>query len=120
MAHFFSFLAFVLLSAMMSPLAEAKQNEMSYDNNFYIIASSSTYYANFRHSLDAFIFYQNLKARGITDDQILLMVPIDHVCNPRNPFPATLYGNKNYTKSWVCEDIEVDYKAEDITALSLV
>ena len=44
------------------------------------------------------------------------MLPTDHACNPRNPFPGTLYGQRDHTKNWVCEDVEVDYKAEDLTA----
>ena len=31
-------------------------------------------------------------------------------------FPGKLHGNRDHTKNWVCEDIEVDYKAEDLRA----
>ena len=48
-----------------------------------------------------------------------MIVPHDHVCNSRNPFPAQLYAFQNYTYSWVCDDIEVDYKSDDLTALTL-
>ena len=52
---------------------------------------------------------------GITDDQILLMLPTDHGCNPKNVFPGKLYNNMNHDMQWLCKDIEVDYKAEDLT-----
>ena len=44
------------------------------------------------------------------------MVPTDHACNPRNTFPGKLHGNRDHTKNWVCEDVEIDYKAEDLLA----
>lgn len=57
-----------------------------------------------------------MKQKGIHDDHILLMVPSDHACDPRNNFPGTIYGNQDHTKNWVCEDIEIDYKAEDLNS----
>ena len=57
---------------------------------------------------------------GITDDQILLMAPVDHACNARNPFPGTLYHDVDHTHNWLCEDVEIDYKAEDLTAESIL
>ena len=48
------------------------------------------------------------------------MVPADHACNARNPFPATLYHNEEHNYNWLCDDIEIDYKAEDLTADSIL
>ena len=62
------------------------------------------------------LFYRYLKSVGITDDRIILMVPTDHACSPKNKFPGTLYAHRDHTKNWVCEDVEIDYKAEDLTA----
>ena len=42
------------------------------------------------------------------------MVPTDHACNPRNFFPGTLYSTKDHDYNWLCEDVEIDYKAEDL------
>jgi GPI-anchor transamidase subunit K len=78
--------------------------------------SASKFYFNYRHSLNVIAVYKYLKNKGITDDQILLMVPTDHGCNPRNPFPGTLYHDKEHSYNWLCDDIEIDYKAEDLTA----
>ena len=88
----------------------------SYENNFYVILSASKFYFNYRHSLNSLIFYQYLKSKGIRDDHILLMIPTDHACNPRNPFPGTLYGLRDHQLNWMCDEVEVDYKAEDLTA----
>jgi phosphatidylinositol glycan class K len=48
------------------------------------------------------------------------MVPMDHACNARNPFPGTLFHDEAHSKNWLCEDIEIDYKAEDLTAESIL
>ncbi len=101
-------------------LVNAKQTYESYENNFYIILSASKFYFNYRHSLNAIIFYQYLKNKGISDDNILLMIPTDHACSPRNFFPGTLYAHQDHTKNQVCEDVEVDYKAEDLTEHSIM
>ena len=45
-----------------------------------------------------------------------MMVPTDHGCNPRNPFPGTLYHTTEHDYNWLCDEIEVDYKAEDLNA----
>ena len=34
-----------------------KQNVKSYDNNFYVILSASKFFFNYRHSLNAIVFY---------------------------------------------------------------
>jgi phosphatidylinositol glycan class K len=81
-----------LVIALLTMVGLAKQNVLSYENNFYVILSTSKFFFNYRHSLNAIIFYQYLKSRGINDDNILLMVPTDHACSSKNAFPGTLYG----------------------------
>lgn len=66
------------------------------------------------------IFYNYLKERGITDDKILLFLPENHVCNPRNNEPGTLWVDQNHEKNLYCEDVEVDYKAEDLSYESIL
>lgn len=85
-----------------------------------MILSGSKFYFNYRHTLNVIMFYAYLKQKGITDDQIILMVPSDHACNPRNPFPATLYLDEQHEKNVFCDDLEIDYKAEDLTAESIL
>ena len=48
------------------------------------------------------------------------MVPSDHACNPRNPFPGTLYHTEEHDLNWFCDGIEIDYKADDLTAESIL
>ena len=55
MSH--SALKCLLLLQVCTSLSLAKQNEQSYDNVFYVILSASTFWFNYRHSLNALIFY---------------------------------------------------------------
>jgi phosphatidylinositol glycan class K len=48
------------------------------------------------------------------------MLPENHACNPRNPFPGTVYDKKDHRSNLYCEDVEVDYKAEDLTYESIL
>lgn len=43
------------------------------------------------------------------------MIPTDHGCNPKNPFPGTIYHSKERDYNWLCNDVEIDYKADDLT-----
>ena len=43
------------------------------------------------------------------------MIPTDHGCNPKNPFPGMIYHSREHVYNWLCNDIEIDYKAEDLT-----
>ena len=45
---------------------------------------------------------------------------MDHACNPRNPFPGTLYHNEEHDFNCFGDDVEIDYKAEDLTAESIL
>ncbi len=93
MALIYNYTLTLLFSILLLLQVGAKQTYESYENNVYIIMSASKFYFNYRHSLNAIIFYQYLKNKGISDDKILLMIPTDHACSPRNFFPGTLYAN---------------------------
>ena len=77
--------AIAALLVLVNALPEVDPN---YENNFYIILSSSKFFFNYRHSGDTLVLYRYLKNRGISDDKILLMLPENHACNPRNKFPG--------------------------------
>ena len=87
----------------------------TYDNNFYVLLSSSKFFFNYRHTGNTLVIYEHLKAMGVSDDRIVLMLPENHACNARNAFPGTLYYEAPERRDWYCRDIEVDYKAEDLT-----
>ena len=96
-------------------IALGKEIELNYENNFYIILSSSKFFFNYRHSSDTLGIYKYLKNRGITDDHILLMLPENHACNARNKYPGVVYLKLETDENFYCDDVEVDYKSDDLT-----
>eukprot|EP00347_Sterkiella_histriomuscorum_P003366 403364570 len=47
--------------------------------------------------------------------QIILMLPENHACNARNPYPGTIYFEADHKENFYCDDVEVDYKGDDLT-----
>lgn len=56
-----------------------------------------------------------MKRLGIPDSQIILMLADDVACNPRNPFAGTVYSNADRRTDLYGEQIEVDYKGEEVS-----
>ena len=92
----------------------------SYLENYYVIVSSSKFYFNYRHSSNPLSIYRVLKERGIKDDRIFLFLPDNHACNPRNPHPGTIYHNEALQENVYCDDIEVDFKGDEVTAEAIL
>lgn len=42
------------------------------------------------------------------------MLADDVACNPRNPFPATVYSNADGKVNLYPPEVEVDYKGEEV------
>ena len=59
-----------LIASSLPGEVAARQNTLSYDNNFYVILSTSKFFFNYRHSSNVMIFYQYLKRHGIPDDRV--------------------------------------------------
>ena len=96
-------------------LSSALVTAHDYSDVFYILLSSSKFYFNYRHTGNTLSIYQHLKKMGVPDDRIILMLPENHACNARNPYPGQIYFDLENRENIYCEDIEVDYKAEDLT-----
>ena len=114
----FKFLVSLLLLAFVHfVVAKSKYDvDLDYKNNFYIILSSSKFFFNYRHTGNTMALYKYLKDRGITDDRILLMLPENHACNARNFKKGHIKYMLNDEKTnYYCEDVEVDYKSDDLT-----
>ena len=87
-----------------------------YKNHFYIILSSSKFYFNHRHTGNTMAIYKWIKDRGITDDKILLMLPENHACNSRKDERGHVqYWKRDMRQNFYCDDVEIDYKSDDIT-----
>ena len=57
---------------------------------------------------------------GIPDSHIILMLPDDMACNPRNVYPARIYNNQMKQVNLYGDDIEVDYRGTDVTVESFL
>ena len=89
--------------------------EYNYDNVLYVLLSSSKFFFNYRHTGNVIALYTHLKKMGVTDDRIILMLPENHACNPRNYMPGTVVFDLENRENLYCEDLEIDYKSEDLT-----
>src|SRR5690242_649244 len=80
--------------------------------------STSRYWFNYRHTSNALAMYHSVKRMGIPDSQILLLIPDEYACNPRNSRPGEMFlkdsqggeGRDLYGK-----DVEVDYRGTEVT-----
>jgi glycosylphosphatidylinositol transamidase (GPIT) subunit GPI8 len=48
------------------------------------------------------------------------MLPSDHGCSPANLFPGQVVATREHDYNWLCDDVEVDYKAEDLTESTIL
>jgi glycosylphosphatidylinositol transamidase (GPIT) subunit GPI8 len=64
--------------------------------------------------------YEVVKQMGIPDSQILLFLPDEYACNPRNTHPATIFDNDRHTSQLYARDIEVDYRGTEVSVESFL
>ena len=64
--------------------------------------------------------YRTVKRLGIPDSQILLLLPDDMACNPRNAFPGTVYNNAARALDLYGDNVEVDYRGYDVTVENFI
>jgi GPI-anchor transamidase subunit K len=108
--------AFVLIVILLISLTSCSD----YSDVFYVLLSTSKFYFNYRHTGNTLSIYHHLKRMGIPDDRIILMLPENHACNARNPFPGQIFFDLETRENIYCEDIEVDYKSDDLTYESIL
>lgn len=83
------------------------------------IAALSGTMANYRHQADALNVYQLVKARGFTDDRIVLVLADDIANASSNPQLGTVSqtaGGRNLRTA----DVEIDYRLEGLTARAIL
>ena len=87
---------------------------VSADDNWAIILNSSKFWFNYRHTVNALMMYQTLKRYGFSDERIILMLPENIPCHPRNNYPGQIY-NGNSPENLYGGNVQVDYKYKDLT-----
>lgn len=92
----------------------------AHTSNWAVLVSTSRFWFNYRHLANVLSLYRTVKRLGIPDSQIILMLPDDMACNPRNAFPGTVYGNADRALDLYGDNIEVDYRGYEVTVESFI
>lgn len=100
-----------LLPLLSSPL---------HTSNWAVLVSTSRFWFNYRHLANVLSLYRTVKRLGIPDSQIILMLPDDMACNPRNAFPGTVYNNADRALDLYGDNIEVDYRGYEVTVENFI
>ena len=108
-----AFLGFALFFLTWSSLAE-------HTSNWAVLVCTSRFWFNYRHIANTLSLYRTVKRLGIPDSQIIVMVPDDMACNPRNTFPGTVYNNADRALDLYGDNIEVDYRGYEVTVESFI
>lgn len=89
-------------------------------SNWAVLVSTSRFWFNYRHLANVLSLYRSVKRLGIPDSQIILMLPDDMACNPRNAFPGTVYNNADRALDLYGDNIEVDYRGYEVTVENFI
>jgi len=89
-------------------------------SNWAVLVGTSRFWFNYRHMANVLAMYRTVKRLGIPDSQIILMLPDDMACNPRNTFPGTVYSNSNRAMDLYGDNIEVDYRGYEVTVENFI
>jgi phosphatidylinositol glycan class K len=121
----------VLLLLPIVPTARSSSSS-PHQENYAVIVSSSRYWFNYRHTVNALTLYHMLTQQGgFTDDRIILMLADEYAINARNPYKnvltsATAMPGKHQanaggasTSLYEGDSIEIDYRGEDVTVENL-
>ena len=109
---------FNLLPLALIHLLEAAS--ATHTSNWAVLVSTSRFWFNYRHLSNTLSLYRTVKRLGIPDSQILLLLPDDMACNPRNAFPGTVYSNADRRMDLYGENVEVDYRGYEVTVENFV
>ncbi|KKY25051.1 putative gpi-anchor transamidase [Phaeomoniella chlamydospora] len=92
----------------------------AHTSNWAVLVSTSRFWFNYRHLANTLSLYRTVKRLGIPDSQILLLLPDDMACNPRNAFPGTVYSNADRQTDLYGTNIEVDYRGYEVTVENFI
>ncbi|ROW01116.1 hypothetical protein VSDG_02649 [Cytospora chrysosperma] len=110
--------ALVLLAAAL--LAGSGLVSAEHTSNWAVLVCTSRFWFNYRHLANVLSIYRTVKRLGIPDSQIILMLPDDMACNPRNAFPGTVYSNADRAVDLYGDNIEVDYRGYEVTVENFI
>ncbi|KEQ80001.1 hypothetical protein M438DRAFT_282582 [Aureobasidium pullulans EXF-150] len=113
----------LLLAVLFACLCSA-----THTSNWAVLVSTSRFWFNYRHLANTLSLYRTVKRLGIPDSQIILMLPDDMACNPRNSFPGSVFNDKSREldlyddrdASSMGSGIEVDYRGYEVTVENFI
>ena len=85
--------------------------------NWAVLIDSSKFYFNYRHTVNTLLIYKLLKRFHFDDDHIILMLPENHQCHPRNLYPGKIFDS--FGSEDLMEDTQVDYRGGEVTPESI-
>ncbi|KAK4916076.1 glycosylphosphatidylinositol anchor biosynthesis [Elasticomyces elasticus] len=85
---------FALPTALLAYLALPDLSHATHTSNWAVLVSTSRFWFNYRHMANTLSLYRTVKRLGIPDSQIILMLPDDMACNPRNTFAGSVFNDK--------------------------
>lgn len=99
----------------------------THTSNWAVLVSTSRFWFNYRHLANVLSLYRTVKRLGIPDSQIILMLPDDMACNPRNTFPGAVFNDKSRNLDLYDDKeavgmggIEVDYRGHEVTVENFI
>ena len=106
---------------LLSPsLTESVQPSTSnHTSNHAVILSSSRFWFNYRHAVNALSIYNLVKQNGIPDENIILMLADEFPTNPRNPLKNQMYDGGSKRISLIDSETQIDYRGDDVTVENL-
>ncbi|KAF4587232.1 GPI-anchor transamidase [Ophiocordyceps camponoti-floridani] len=107
-------------TALAWALAGALVASAEHTSNWAVLVCTSRFWFNYRHLANVLSMYRTVKRLGIPDSQIILMLPDDMACNPRNAFPGTVYSNSDRAVDLYGDNIEVDYRGYEVTVENFI
>ena len=82
---------------------------------------ASRFWFNYRHAANTLAIYKTIKRLGIPDENIILMVADDYACNSRNVRAGEVFtDDSGYENNVYTEDIEVDYRGDEVTPANVL
>ncbi|KAH8926725.1 hypothetical protein BT69DRAFT_1317412 [Atractiella rhizophila] len=89
-------------------------------NNWAVLVSTSRFWFNYRHMSNTLAMYRTVKRLGIPDSQIILMLPDEVACNPRNTYTGSVYADSAKYLDLYGENIEVDYRGNEVSVENFI
>ncbi|WPG99962.1 GPI-anchor transamidase [Acrodontium crateriforme] len=122
---------FNLPTALLALLVAAPETWATHTSNWAVLVSTSRFWFNYRHMANTLSLYRTVKRLGIPDSQIILMLPDDMACNPRNSFSGSVFNDKSRQLDLYDDKggamveagmggIEVDYRGNEVTVENFI